>query len=200
MTPEVPSQPPFSGRNRAILAREAWFQAQADTMIRKIVWLATGGYPAAMRLCLKYALPAGRGRPLPIRLPTIETPEQRQYALGQIAAAVEHGLLNTRETAALLNALAAEGARIPDIDKIRKMAKIEGSVAKAAAAIGIDHGFTISEGPVAAHAAAVRAAQAMGWPGEYRPITVAAAWDLTPELRSTGGRTTEVGGQRSEIG
>ena len=46
---------------RAILAREAWFQGQADKMVRMIVWLATGGHPAAMRICLKHALPAGRG-------------------------------------------------------------------------------------------------------------------------------------------
>src|SRR5262249_38646080 len=157
---------PFPGRNRAILAREAWFQAQADAVVRKIVRLGTGGHPTAMRLCLKYALPVGRGRPLPMRLPTFETPEERDYALGQIAGAIEHGLVNTREAAVLLDAMAGEGARIPDIDEIRKMANIEGDLAKAAAALGIDHVLTISEGPEAARAAAVAAAKAAGWGGE----------------------------------
>jgi len=182
-TPSPAADPPWRGRNRAILAREAWFQAQADAMVRTIVWLATGGHAAAMRLCLRCALPVGRGRPMPIRLPALESPEKQQYAVGQIAGGLHYGLITVREALALLDAIAAKGGHIPDIAQVRKIARLEESLARAAAAIGIDHAFTISEGPVAAREAAVAAARAAGWTGEDA-AQIARDYDLTPELRA----------------
>src|SRR6266852_921559 len=124
------------------------------------------GHPAAMRLCLARALPVGRGRPLPIRLPPVENPEDMRKAVADIDAAFAAGTITIREAAVLLGALDGHMGHIPGIEALRKAARVEADLAKAAAALGIDHVCTISEGPQAARAAAVAAAAATRAPAD----------------------------------
>jgi hypothetical protein len=134
-------------RNQATLALEAMFDAQAEALVHGIIDRAVGGHPAAMRLCLARALPVGRGRPLPIRLPPVENPEDMRKAIADIDAAFAAGTITIREAAALLGALDGHMGHIPGIEALRKAAGVEADLAKAAAALGIDTFITISEGP-----------------------------------------------------
>jgi hypothetical protein len=145
-------------RNKATLALEAMFDAQAEELVHAIIDRAVGGHPAAMRLCLERALPVGRGRPLPIRLPPLENPEDMRKAIAEISAAFGAGTITIREAAMLLGAFEGHMGHIPAIETLRKAARVEADLAKAAAALGIDRFITISEGPQAARAAAVAAA------------------------------------------
>jgi hypothetical protein len=165
-------------------------------MVREIVWRATGGHPAAMRMCLKFALPVGRGRPLPVRLPPLESPKKQRKAARTIAVAMAHGFLTLREGVQLLEAIEAQGGHIPGIEIVRKHAAIEASIANAAAAMGLDHDLTISEGPVAARAGAIAAARARGWTGEDPTGGLPATYDLTPWVRSNAVMRRLGGGPR----
>jgi len=149
---------PLRVRNRTFLALEARFAARAEGLVNTIINRALGGDPAAMRLCLERALPVGRGRPPPIQLPPVESPDDARRAMAEVTAALGAGTITIREAVQLLDAVASHLGHIPAIETVRKAARIEADLAKAAGAIGIDHVFTISEGPQAARAAAVAAA------------------------------------------
>src|SRR5205823_1160155 len=129
----------------------------------------------------------------------LETPQEREAAVRQIGAGLNRGLLTVREAALLLGAIEARGGHIPDIAEVRRVARLETGLAKAAAAIGIDHTFTISQGPRAARAAAIAAARAAGWQGEAGP-DIPPDYDLTPFLRADAVLRTEDGGRTTEDG
>ncbi len=58
-------------RNKKTLAVEAALFDHAQELVDEVVRRAKNGEPAAMRLVMERILPVGRGRPLPIELPSI---------------------------------------------------------------------------------------------------------------------------------
>jgi hypothetical protein len=131
-----PSRPP--GRRSRTFAPV--FAPRAKRMLDTLVRQALGGHPLSLRACERWGIAVGRGRPLPITLAPIETAE------------VKAGRLTVRETARLLKAVEPFRPGSQAIALVQQMARIEGDLAEAAAAIGHDYFFTISEGPAAARA------------------------------------------------
>jgi len=123
---------PLRVRNRTALALEALFAAQAKGIINAIIDRALGGDPAGMRLCLEHALPVGRGRPPPIQLPTVESPDDARRATAEVTAALGAGTITIREAVRLLDAVASHLGHIPAIEPVRKAARIEVELAQAA--------------------------------------------------------------------
>jgi hypothetical protein len=119
-----------------------------DTLVRQ----ALGGHPPSLRACERWGIAVGRGRPLPITLAPIENAADARAAVAQITAELRAGRLTVRETARLLRAVEPFHPGSQAIALVKQMARIEADLAEAAAAIGHDYFFTISEGPAAARA------------------------------------------------
>ena len=206
-------------RNKKTLAVEAALFDRAQELVDNLVDRALRGEPAAMRLCMERVLPAGRGRPLPIELPSIRSTEDALAAADVIMDALKQGAISAREAVDLLRVVEGLTRLTGAIAFIKKVARRE--VAKAAQTLGFDHFFA---GPPAANdyaqrmaelndddaAAAEEAAQdeependyrstqdpAYGWAGED-----GAATDVPPEANGlqivadsdAGGRMTEAG-------
>ena len=124
-------------RNKKTLAMEEAFFARADALVQNLVERAMAGEPAAMRLCMERVLPAGRGRPLPIDLPTVRSADDAQAAAAVITGALKEGAVSAREAVELLRVVEGLTRLAGAVDIVRKIARTE--VAKAAAALGIEH-------------------------------------------------------------
>jgi hypothetical protein len=133
-------------RNRKTLAVEAALFDHAHELVENLVERAKNGEPAAMRICMERILPAGRGRPLPIELPSIRSTEDALAAADVIMDALKEGAISAREAVDLLRVVEGLTRLTGAIAFIKKVARRE--VARAAQTLGFDHFFA---GPPAAN-------------------------------------------------
>ena len=141
-------------RNKKTLAVEAALFERAQELVDNLVERAKNGEPAAMRLCMERILPVGRGRPLPIELPSIRSTEDALAAADVIMDALKEGAISAREAVDLLRVVEGLTRLTGAIDFIKKVARRE--VAKVAQQLGYDHFFA---GPPAANDYARRMAE-----------------------------------------
>ena len=133
-------------RNKKTLAAEAALFDHAKELVDNMVQRAKNGEPAAMRLCMERILPVGRGRPLPIELPSIRSTEDALKAADVIMDALKEGAVSAREAVDLLRVVEGLTRLTGAIDFIKKVARRE--VARAAQTLGVEHFFA---GPPAAN-------------------------------------------------
>ena len=141
-------------RNKKTLAAEAALFDHAQELVENLVDRAKGGEPAAMRLCMERILPVGRGRPLPIALPSIRSTEDALAAADVIMDALKEGAVSAREAVDLLRVVEGLTRLTGAIAFIKKVARRE--VARAAQTLGMEHFFA---GPPAANDYARRVAE-----------------------------------------
>jgi hypothetical protein len=127
----------------------ATLKARGDPLLDELVFRAVGGHPASLRACRRHRIVVGRGRPMSFRLGPIDNAEQARAAVDRLCRAVIANEITVRETSALLWQV-EQFHTSPFLDLVHEFARIEGGLAKAAAAIGMDFAFTPSEGPAAA--------------------------------------------------
>jgi len=137
----------------------ATLQARGNPLVDDLVFRALGGHPAALRACRRARIVVGRGRPLSFRLGPIENAAQARAAVGVLCAAVRANKVTLRETSMLLWQV-EQFHTSPFLALVHEFARIEATLAKAAATIGIDFMFTRSEGPATARARLVAARRA----------------------------------------
>src|ERR1043166_9131831 len=141
-------------RNKKTLAVEAALFDHAQELVENLVERAKRGEPAALRLCMERILPVGRGRPLPIELPSIRSTEDAQAAAGVIMDALKEGAVSAREAVDLLRVVEGLTRLTGAIAFIKKMARRE--VARAAQTLGMEDFYA---GPPAANDYARRVAE-----------------------------------------
>jgi len=156
-----PASRAVGSRNKKTLAAEAALFDHAKELVDDMVARARRGEPAAMRLCMERILPAGRGRPLPIELPSIRSTEDALAAADVIMDALKQGAISAREAVDLLRVVEGLTRLTGAIAFIKKVARRE--VAKAAQTLGFDHFFA---GPPAANDYARRVREMNGEPAE----------------------------------
>jgi hypothetical protein len=132
-------------RNKKTLAAEAALFDHAKELVDDLVTRAKRGEPAAMRLAMERILPVGRGRPMPIELPSVRSTEDALAAADVIMAALKEGAIWAREAVDLLRVVEGLTRLTGTIAFVKKMARRE--VAKAAQTLGVDHFF--AGGPAA---------------------------------------------------
>ena len=161
-TARCPGRPyPGPAQARAANLRKfaATLQARGNPLVDELVFRALGGHPASLRTCRRRRIIVGRGRPLAFNLGAIENAAQARAAVGLLCEAVRTNQVTLRETSALLWRV-EQFHTSPFLTLVHDFARIEGRLAKAAAAIGMDFVFTPSEGPAAARARIVAARRA----------------------------------------
>ncbi|MCJ2080169.1 DUF5681 domain-containing protein [Methylobacterium sp. J-090] len=92
---------PKGARSKALLALEALFDNEAETISRRAIELALGGDGPALRLCMERILPARKDRPVLFDMPPIETAADLSKATGAILDAVARGHVTPSEAASL---------------------------------------------------------------------------------------------------
>jgi len=137
----------------------ALLQARGNPILDELVFRALGGHVASLRACRRRRIVVGRGRPLRFRLGPIENAAQARAAVGSLCEAVRTNQVTLRETSMLLSHV-EQFHTSPFLALVHESARIEGGLAKAAAAIGMDFMFTPSEGPAVARARLLAARRA----------------------------------------
>jgi hypothetical protein len=97
-----PAGRPPGARNKKTLALEAAYEAKAEEAVNDIMERAKSGDPAAMRLCMERAVPAGRHRRFAFALPRIRTPEDAEAAIDAVMDGLAEGVLSLPEVGELL--------------------------------------------------------------------------------------------------
>jgi hypothetical protein len=98
-----PAGRPPGALNKKTLALQAAFDARAEDAVNDIMERSKAGQPAAMRLCMERAVPAGRNRLLAFRLPRITTPEDAELAIEVVMHGLAQGMFTLAEVNTLLN-------------------------------------------------------------------------------------------------
>jgi hypothetical protein len=92
-----PGGRPKGALNKATLASQTLLEGEAEALTRKVVELAKGGHPMALRLCLDRLLPPRKDRPISLTLPTIKEAADLVKGLGAIVEAVAQGVITPGE-------------------------------------------------------------------------------------------------------
>jgi len=119
-----PAGRPPGSLNKKTLALEAAYEAKAEEAVNDIMERAKSGDPAAMRLCMERAVPAGRHRRFAFALPRIRTPEDAEAAIDAVMDGLAEGVLSLSEVAELLRLVErllemAEGIR--ELKRVRDL-------------------------------------------------------------------------------
>ena len=92
-----PNGRPKGARNKLTLMAEALLDDEAEELVRKMIDRALGDDMVALRFCLERILPPRRDRPISIKLPRIETPQDIADASAEIMCAVSEGTITPSE-------------------------------------------------------------------------------------------------------
>jgi len=97
-----PAGRPLGSLNKKTLALEAAYEAKAEEAVNDVMERAKSGHPAAMRLFMDRAVPAGRHRRFAFALARIRTPEDAEAAIDVVTDGLAEGVLSLPEVAELL--------------------------------------------------------------------------------------------------
>jgi hypothetical protein len=92
---------PRGSRNAINRLLDQIAEGEAETVVRKMLDVASGGDRVAARLVLSRIWSAPKGRPIDVELPEIHTPEDLLDAHAAVATAVGDGRLTPQEGASL---------------------------------------------------------------------------------------------------
>jgi len=126
-----PAGRPPGARNKKTLAVEAAYEAKAEEAVNDIMERAKNGDPAAMRLCMDRAVPAGRHRRFAFALPRIRTPEDAEAAIDVVMDGLADGVLSLADVAELLRIVER---LLQMAESIREMKRVRDLIARRPAA------------------------------------------------------------------
>jgi hypothetical protein len=116
---------PKGSLNKATLAAQALLDGEAEALTRKVVELAKGGNPVALRLCLERLLPPRKDRPINFTLPRIEGAQDLVKALGAILEAVAQGEITPGEGQTITVMLEAYRKGLETVDHEARITALE---------------------------------------------------------------------------
>ena len=119
-----PAGRPPGSRNKKTIAMEEELAERASKAVGRIIFLAEGGHPVAMRICAEWARPSGTNRSPALELPPIACSDDAQAALQTVLEAFGSGALTSRELPTVLGGL-ERAVRIAD--RIQQMREREGA-------------------------------------------------------------------------
>ena len=117
---------PRGSRNVVNLLLDQLAEAEAETMVRKMIDAASEGDRVAARLVLSRIWSAPKGRAIEVELPDIRTPADLLVAHAAVATAVSDGRLTPQDGASLSTMLethrrafelVAQGQKIDQLDE-----------------------------------------------------------------------------------
>ena len=125
-----PAGRPRGSRNKKTIALEALLDAESDAVIQKVIGLAKMGDDLAIRLCVERMLAPRRERPVPLRLPRIETDADARRAAAEVMDALGEGEVTPKEAERLLRAIAGVAVIMQSTEVAARLQQIEERLAE----------------------------------------------------------------------
>jgi hypothetical protein len=101
-----PAGRPRGSRNKKTLALEALLDGESEALMQRLIDLAKMGDDLAIRLCVDRMLAPRRERPVPLKLPRIESDQDARRASAEVMDALGEGEITPKEAERLLRAVA----------------------------------------------------------------------------------------------
>jgi hypothetical protein len=101
-----PAGRPRGSRNKKTLALEALLDGESEALMQRLIDLSKMGDDLAMRLCVERMLAPHRERPVPLKLPRIESDQDARRAAAEVMDALGEGEITPKEAERLLRAVA----------------------------------------------------------------------------------------------
>ena len=120
-----PNGRPKGARNKLTLMAEALLDDEAEELVRKVIELALGGDMVALRLCLERILPPRRDRPISVKLPRIEIPQDIADASAEVLRAVSEGTITPIEGQTLISMLETHRRAVEGADLTNRLDRLE---------------------------------------------------------------------------
>jgi hypothetical protein len=115
-----PAGRPPGARNKKTIAAEELLGEKAKAMVERIIFLAEGGHPMALRLCMEAVMPRGADRPLALELPRVRCADDADAAFDIVIDAFGRGTLSTREFNHMLAAVGRMARTTHQIQDLRE--------------------------------------------------------------------------------
>lgn len=112
-------------RHRITVLAERLMENDASDVVRAVIAAARGGDMAAAKLVLERVIPARRGRPVALKLPSLETSADLVAALASITNAVASGELTPEEGQSVAAILEQQRRAIETIQLEQRIAALE---------------------------------------------------------------------------
>jgi len=125
-----PAGRPRGSRNKKTIALEALLDAESEAVIQKVIGLAKMGDDLAIRLCVERMLAPRRERPVPLKLPRIETDADARQAAAEVMEALGEGEVTPTEAEHLLRAIAGVAVIMQSTEVAARLQQIEERLAE----------------------------------------------------------------------
>jgi hypothetical protein len=125
-----PAGRPRGARNKKSIALEALLDAESEAVIQKVIGLAKMGDDLAIRLCVDRMLAPRRERPVPLRLPRIETDADARRAAAEVMDALGEGEVTPKEAEHLLRTIAGVAVIMQSTEVAARLQQIEERLAE----------------------------------------------------------------------
>jgi len=119
-----PAGRPRGARNKKTIALEALLDGESEALA-----FAKMGDDIAMRLCVERMMPPRRERPVPLRLPRIESEADARRATSDIMEAMSEGEVTPKEADQLLRAVSGAGCIMQSIEIAARLNWMEQQIA-----------------------------------------------------------------------
>ena len=123
-----PAGRPNGSRNKASVAADALLDGEAEALTRKAIDLALTGDTVALRLCMERICPPRRDRPIKIKMPRMDTPQDVLRAIATVVSAVGRGAITPSEGQALASLIETQRKAIETVEIEQRLAAVEQSV------------------------------------------------------------------------
>jgi Family of unknown function (DUF5681) len=133
-----PAGRPRGSLNRTTVLMQSLLEANAETIARKAIDLATGGDLTAIRICFDRLVPARKHEPIALELPRLDTAADTVTAASTIVAAVAAGELAPSEAADIAKAVDIYVRALATQQFEERLAKLERGPAPASAPANAD--------------------------------------------------------------
>ena len=120
-----PKGRPVGSRHRALVALDAIGAEGAEPVLRRVMALAEAGDVRAAEMVLSLLWPPGKGRPVHLDLPDMQTPADLAAALDAVAGAVGRGDVTPDEGSAVAAVLEAQRRAIETAQLEERLAALE---------------------------------------------------------------------------
>jgi Family of unknown function (DUF5681) len=101
-----PAGRPRGARNKKTIALEALLDGESEALMQRLIDLAKMGDDLALRLCVERMLAPQRERPVPLKLPRIESDADARRASAEVMDALGEGEITPKEAEHLLRTVA----------------------------------------------------------------------------------------------
>jgi hypothetical protein len=128
-----PAGRPRGARNKKTLALEALLDGESEALMQRLIDLAKLGDDLALRLCIERMLAPQRERPVPLKLPRIESDQDARRASAEVMDALGEGEITPKEAERLLRAVAGAAMIMQSTEVAARLNWIEERLAESPA-------------------------------------------------------------------